>query len=218
MSCVLNRTTSVRPGPRADSVPSPVRQEARCDVEFDFSEVWSAWLAGRDIGDAKMGGLSILWWGRVGRLSQFLGGLTVVLDVIGSARLRRWARGLQYLSHAMRRPGLLGDESAMKLIWRVAISSAITMTFLGGTAFYVLLTQWSMPTLGRVTVAAFGTVIIGSASIGLLPYLAMAVLSALSLTLKAMSWLFDAPRPGHPMRWLAVALIVSGFGFDLLAS
>ncbi|MEO3861354.1 hypothetical protein ABGB08_41250 [Acrocarpospora sp. B8E8] len=32
----------------------------------------------------------MLWWGRIGKLAQFIGALTVVLDLIGPDRLRAW--------------------------------------------------------------------------------------------------------------------------------
>lgn len=54
---------------------------------FYFS-VWDAWWQGRPITDLRVGGLPIRWWGRIGKYLQFLAGLTIVLDLVGAARLR----------------------------------------------------------------------------------------------------------------------------------
>jgi hypothetical protein len=50
--------------------------------------VWSSWWAGRSTQNLYVLGLSMLWWGRIGKYLQFLGGLTVVLDIVGPERLR----------------------------------------------------------------------------------------------------------------------------------
>jgi hypothetical protein len=35
----------------------------------------------------------MIWWGRAGKIAAFLGGLTVVLDVIGPDRIREFGMG-----------------------------------------------------------------------------------------------------------------------------
>lgn len=53
-------------------------------------EAWSRWFEGRLPDDAELWGMSLVFWGRLGKLLQFIAGLTVVLDLIGAERLRAW--------------------------------------------------------------------------------------------------------------------------------
>lgn len=59
-----------------------------------FAEAWSLWLAGQSVADFELWGRPMLWWGRAGKLVQFAGGLTVVLDLVGADRLRKWGQGM----------------------------------------------------------------------------------------------------------------------------
>jgi hypothetical protein len=60
--------------------------------ELDFWEAWTYWAAGVPIGQYILWGQEILWWGRAGKIAEFLAGLTVLLDIIGPERLRAFAR------------------------------------------------------------------------------------------------------------------------------
>jgi hypothetical protein len=62
--------------------------------DVDLLEAWRLWGSGQPTADLVLWGLPILWWGRIGKLAQFAGALTVVLDLIGPARLRAWGRAL----------------------------------------------------------------------------------------------------------------------------
>lgn len=53
-----------------------------------FGAVWSAWWSGRQTTTVPLCGLPMLWWGRVGKLLQFVAGLAVVLDLVEPERLR----------------------------------------------------------------------------------------------------------------------------------
>ena len=56
-----------------------------------YLDAWSQWFAGREVDpQLRLWFMSILWWGRVGKIAAFLGGLTVILDLIGPDRLRTW--------------------------------------------------------------------------------------------------------------------------------
>jgi hypothetical protein len=53
-----------------------------------FGAVWTAWSSGHPTTTITFCGLPMLWWGRVGKLLQFVAGLTVVFDLFGPERLR----------------------------------------------------------------------------------------------------------------------------------
>lgn len=53
-----------------------------------FGAVWRAWWSGRQTTTVALCGVPMLWWGRVGKLLQFVAGLAVLLDLVGPERLR----------------------------------------------------------------------------------------------------------------------------------
>jgi len=58
-----------------------------------YFEAWGLWFSGQEVDpQARLWFMGLLWWGRAGKIAAFLGGLTVILDLIGSERLRSWAR------------------------------------------------------------------------------------------------------------------------------
>jgi hypothetical protein len=54
-----------------------------------FWEVWQLWAAGKPTQHLVLWGQTILWWGRTGKVCQFVAGLVVVLDILGSERAGR---------------------------------------------------------------------------------------------------------------------------------
>lgn len=53
-----------------------------------FGAVWRVWWSGRPTTTVTLCGVPMLWWGRVGKLLQFVAGLAVVLDLVEPERLR----------------------------------------------------------------------------------------------------------------------------------
>lgn len=53
-----------------------------------FSDLFSQWYSHKITADEYFSGLRIFWWMRIGTLLQFLGGLSVVVDLIGENRLK----------------------------------------------------------------------------------------------------------------------------------
>lgn len=51
---------------------------------------WEDWLDGKATTDVKLGGWPILYWGRLGKIFEFIAGLTVILDLAGEERVDRW--------------------------------------------------------------------------------------------------------------------------------
>jgi hypothetical protein len=46
-----------------------------------YVEAWARWFAGQEVDPGlRMGPLTILWWGRAGKIATFIAGATVVLD------------------------------------------------------------------------------------------------------------------------------------------
>lgn len=54
-----------------------------------YVEAWGLWFGGEQLkGDAVLWFMSLRWWGRAGKLLTFLGGATVILDIVDPVKLR----------------------------------------------------------------------------------------------------------------------------------
>lgn len=77
---------------------------AAWSLRNEYPRAWATWWDGGETGALPLGWLSVLWWGRVGKLLQFIAGLVVVLDLIGPEALRafgqraadRWRRTREF--------------------------------------------------------------------------------------------------------------------------
>ena len=64
-------------------------------MEITFSETWKLWLSDNLPADAVLWGISIFWWERIGKVMQFLGATTIVADIIGPEKIRKFGTSLQ---------------------------------------------------------------------------------------------------------------------------
>ncbi|MFG1638906.1 hypothetical protein ACGFMK_01330 [Amycolatopsis sp. NPDC049252] len=60
-----------------------------------FWQAWGLWFDGRSVAGYQMWGLPVLWWGRIGKLGQFTGGLVAIIDIVGVARITAWGERLR---------------------------------------------------------------------------------------------------------------------------
>ena len=59
-------------------------------------EAWSRWASGpNELRDARLWGLEIWWWGRIGILLSASGISGLVVDIIGPKKLREFGRKLK---------------------------------------------------------------------------------------------------------------------------
>lgn len=60
-------------------------------TSISYFEAWRAWCGGgQPPPDAVLWFMSLRWWARAGKIAAFLGGATVILDLIGPERLRQF--------------------------------------------------------------------------------------------------------------------------------
>lgn len=59
-----------------------------------YLEAWRLWIGGQQPpSDAVLWGvMSLRWWARTGKIAAFVGGATVILDLVGPERLRQFGR------------------------------------------------------------------------------------------------------------------------------
>ncbi|MFJ1760207.1 hypothetical protein ACIOD2_07815 [Amycolatopsis sp. NPDC088138] len=60
-----------------------------------FWQALGLWFDGRSVSGYQMWGLPVLWWGRIGKLGQFTGGLVAIIDIVGVARITAWGERLR---------------------------------------------------------------------------------------------------------------------------
>ncbi|MCG5464853.1 hypothetical protein MED01_003112 [Micromonospora sp. MED01] len=249
-----------------------------------LEELFRLWIAGKETSDIHIFGLSMIWWGRVGKLLQFLGGLVVILDLIGPERLRNWgtrirepdAERLERVSRlvrvlhklpfafalylfrlegyrkdalyakekdrerAQKERHLKSQEASEKFFARYPIdtwvlTAMVVLWILGPPAYAIYsitvgntVKPGSHSSSGdgfqlyQIPLASAGIVLVW-----LLPGFLIALLQAAGVAARAafdigivrpLATALVATRPALRIRWSAVAIIVVGFGLDLLAS
>ena len=61
----------------------------------DWSDLWVRWWHGELVGSQILWGHPVFVWGRVGKMMQFAGALTIIVEIIGPDRLDRHGRVLK---------------------------------------------------------------------------------------------------------------------------
>ena len=190
----------------------------------------------------------MLAWGRLGKVFEFVAGLTVVLDLIGPDRLRTFGgrlRGQSWRQFADRMDGPVMAGTAVillsyNLLFLLFVFTGNAMADLGvspallfgpagavaallsllGVGFLLLRTvRRRYDRQGRGGILRHAERL-PTLIVGLVPIVLWVGLSrGLLLPLvNALARAFDRTRPGHPLRWSAFVLFIVGFQFDLLAS
>ena len=57
-------------------------------ADISYFEAWQMWMNGRSTLGNDLFGVPMIWLGRSGKIAAFVGGLAVVLDLVGTERLR----------------------------------------------------------------------------------------------------------------------------------
>jgi len=179
-----------------------------------YWEAWSLWWAGQKVDGMLMWDVPFLWWGRVGMLMQFGGGLIAILDLIGSERLKSAADETREVSGYVR--AYLNPKASRATIPRRYEALTRHLVLIG--ALFTAVTSWLLLDLLRdwypESISPLGAV----AGIALVLGLGYLLTQHAHLPVRALAWIFKLGRPGHPMRWVAFVFVLVGFHFDLLSS
>ncbi|MGR6923105.1 hypothetical protein ACU635_53375 [[Actinomadura] parvosata] len=172
-------------------------------ADIDLLDAWRMWLDGKQIARETWNGWPILYWGRAGKIAAFLGGLTIILDLVGVERLSKVGLQARRLVWRKGQPQL--NEALEVLLTVVIIAPVIAVHFAFGVPLVNELTD--LPTVEHW---------------GLLAAVFVGEYFAFGLVFTAagffINWLFNGIAPGFVARLLATLLLVVGFHFDLLAS
>jgi hypothetical protein len=178
-------------------------------VTIGYLEAWRVWFGGQEVNPhARLWFMSVLWSGRAGKIASFIGGATVILDLIGPERLRQFA-----LTQRERRARKLFDRRKSSH-WVLVI---IVMV-LGAGSWLAILSE------------AFENQRLSGFELKFLPvFELLPVAMVLILLIRVITFLvqefsrlaarvLDTERPAQTLRYVAVGLLAVGFHFDLLAS
>jgi hypothetical protein len=165
---------------------------------ISYVDAWAAWLGGgQPPGDATMGFMTIRWWGRAGKIAAFVGGATVVLDLIGPDRLREIsARSEKRSRRAVSSPVRKFAPLFVLLVLTASGFTAAVLTFPNS----------------REVATVFALLAV------LVTLLVVSVMMTRVLVLQLLADAFANERSELVVHWAAVALLAVGFHFDLLAS
>ncbi|RCG28978.1 hypothetical protein DQ384_21720 [Sphaerisporangium album] len=171
-------------------------------ADIGYLDAWQMWLSGNPtLRDADLFGLNMLWWGRLGKIGAFLGGMTAVLDVLGPERIREYGGRIRRLSDSRTRSGLAGAATVA-----VALLSGLA----GATTDIA-----AGPTGARLALIALtGLLLLGAAWM----VLALTRAKLFEAALNGVARVLEHPRSLQWWRTGSLVLLVAGFHFDLLAS
>lgn len=62
--------------------------------EIGIFAAWKLWLSGHLPSDTMIWGVSVFWWGRLGKIMQFIGAITIIADIIGPEKIRSFGASL----------------------------------------------------------------------------------------------------------------------------
>ncbi|WP_440103757.1 hypothetical protein [Streptosporangium sp. H16] len=161
--------------------------------DISYFEAWSMWLDGKSALGNDLAGMPMIWWGRFGKIGAFVGGMTVVLDVIGPERIREFGVRIRHADPFGEQPYLFPAGQIIAALGAVAFIVAVLT---GG---------------GSMDLRTWLVIMVCWAS-------ALTLVFRLDRIAKLVASVLENPLPERIIRWVAVLLLVVGFHFDLLAS
>jgi hypothetical protein len=93
-------------------------------VTYGLGDAWHQWLAGERV-ESAVYGVKAAWWARGGKSLEFIAALSILADVLGPERLRRFGKSLH---------GVFSQEAARTLLvgtfrWLVLFVRSSVYTF-----------------------------------------------------------------------------------------
>ncbi|MEV4165609.1 hypothetical protein [Nonomuraea dietziae] len=167
-------------------------------ANISYFEAWGIWLDGKSTLGNTLFGIRMIWRARVGKITAFLSGMVVVLDLIGPDRLRRFGH------HASKVD---------------AEGSRFVFCLISGVAIYAMFAAFLIPAIQEwgIFPGNRGSVAVIAGAPGCLLAL-LALVGGFKPLVQGFASLLEPPRFEPMVRWLSVAGVLLGFHLDLLAS
>lgn len=153
-------------------------------------EAWLLWWQGVDVKPMSLHGVSMLWVGRIAKVITFVGGLTVLLDLIGPDRVRHLA--------GQTRRKYDTETHRLRYVWIVGMLTIV------GSSCGILLETFPPARL----IIMFCVLIVA----------VMSLVVTTPLALAGIADLLESELSERLLRWFGFGLLAVGFSFDLLTS
>ncbi len=200
-------------------------------------DAWREWAAGNDTLDLVLWGLEIRWWGRIGKMLQFAGALTVILDIVGPQRLIAFGASLREAAPFRGMVTRVSRRWRPLWEWVRGLSGGVTAgqrertaeqaARLRNASLRHLLPRVVLFVLGLVVAllfASWGWLLVLAVLLGGLALFALAALvsaagsAAYYGLIRPFAALISIPAVDAWAKSVGIVLVAAGFHFDLLAS
>ncbi len=202
-------------------------------------EAWRLWFHASLPEGAVLWGVTILWWGRAGKLAQFFGAALIVAEILGPEKLRRYGASLHQfssLSFAKKTfedawrfaSALLGNETNTHSDYVRVFSDYRTGIFAAAigylAAFIALYEIWMANLLWwQFILMALLMIFVMFAISPLLAIMGVLVIGLLGFIIDRMfirpiASALMQPTPEKFVKVVSLVLLIAGFHFDILAS
>ncbi len=200
-------------------------------------ELWREWASGNSTLEFELWGVEMVWWGRIGKILQLLGALTVLVEVVGTERMLRTGEALQQATPFRGMVDRVSRRWQPVWVWvreRAGRATAASRSTAAGGAAQVrgasLAHVWWRLGIALLFVvvallfASWAWLLVLAAVAGGLALIGLAaLLSALGWVvavgfIRPAAWLISRPALDAWVKVVAIALVVAGVHFDLLAS
>jgi hypothetical protein len=210
-------------------------------------EAWRIWLSGLPTDTLSLWGLEILWWGRVGKVLQFVGALSIIAEIVGVPRLRGFGRSLREVfprsgirkraSSSAKTASLSaqyffaksGSEKEARLLDELLsrLGDVLFWLMIGSSIVFIIATSYFAITrfgwglgliIAGVAIILFPFVVTPFIAATLMTVVAAVGWFADTIVIRPLSSLLEHPQLGQIAKVISVLLLAIGFHFDLLAS
>ncbi|MEV8607307.1 hypothetical protein AB0383_05000 [Amycolatopsis sp. NPDC051373] len=205
---------------------------------WDLLHAWREWFAGHDTAQLRVFGIAVLWWGRIGKTLEFVGGLTVVIDLLGRQRmetfhasLRRRRRRLgrwipRWVRTVLRRPAPEpppveqprpdAHEKGLRVAWFLG-TAVLALLLFTVERFGQAPTDDLMPLPILVMFVALIAPTIGGFVLGGGGYV-LGLLLVEAFVVTTLGQLKTREGLESRLKWIGLVIFVFGFSLDLLSS
>lgn len=211
-------------------------------TELSLLQAWTLWMDGPLPADATYLGLKMFVWARAGKVLQFLGGATILAEIVGTQRLRLFGASLHAVFSARSALAFLRDVWTFYKSWlgilrhdkgsdayqkadeqlNATLTGKLWIALLLLLLFGGLALIWSEHDLwGLLAIAVvwfFVLALITPSLVAVLGVAAYAALMLIQAVVATTAWLLEREKLDLWIKLLAFLALLIGFHFDFLGS
>lgn len=212
--------------------------------DVSLIEAWKIWLAGDLPTNTVLWGISMLWWERIGKLMQVLGAATIIADIIGPEKIRRFGASLQstitpatlvqflkqcfdwyiiifgktILKEFTDEPSKAQPDRSYSRLDRLNYTICLLLTLLIIAIADLFVLGWAFPI--EFVIIYIGLLISVAPLLTVLSVVSFTFLGLLinTLLIKPVAWILEHPALDRDTKIASLLLLLVGFHFELLAS